>query len=100
MKTQEEIVAQLRALHTDLAERYGLEGLALFGSVARNQHKPDSDVDLLVTFVKSPGLAFFDLEAELTQKLGIKVDLIPRSGIKPHYWERIAPEVVEVVPFA
>jgi uncharacterized protein len=98
LKSRDEIVAILQQLQPAFRQQYHLDTLALFGSVARNQHTDDSDVDLLVTFDQSPGLAFFDLEAELSLKLGVKVDLIPRLGVKPHYWQRIAPDVVEI-PF-
>jgi predicted nucleotidyltransferase len=94
--SQQQIIAQLTALHPALAQRYGVASFALFGSVARNQHTATSDVDLLVSFSQPIGLEFFDLEAELSQHLGLPVDLLPREGIKPHYWQRLAADVVEI----
>jgi len=51
--------------------------LALFGSVLREDFRPDSDVDVLVEFEKGhvPGFAFFSLQLELSEILGRKVDL-------------------------
>jgi len=51
--------------------------LALFGSVLREDFRTDSDVDVLVEYEPghTPGLAFFDMEAELSGLLGRKVDL-------------------------
>ena len=51
--------------------------LALFGSVLRDDFGPESDVDVLVEFEPEhvPGLAFFDMEAELSEILGRTVDL-------------------------
>lgn len=56
--------------------------LALFGSVLRDDFRPDSDVDVLVTFAPGhvPGLKFIAMEDELSQILGRKVDLqTPKS---------------------
>ncbi len=57
--------------------RHHIRRLALFGSVLRDDFSPDSDVDVLVEFAPGhvPGLAFFDMEAELAQLIGRKVDL-------------------------
>ncbi len=57
--------------------RHHIRRLALFGSVLRDDFSPDSDVDVLVEFEPGhvPGLAFFDMEAELAQLIGRKVDL-------------------------
>ncbi|MCY2926937.1 MAG: nucleotidyltransferase family protein [Planctomycetota bacterium] len=51
--------------------------LALFGSVLRDDFRPDSDVDVLVEFEpgRTPGFAFFGLQEELSALLGRKVDL-------------------------
>ena len=51
--------------------------LALFGSVLREDFRPDSDIDILVEFEEGhiPGFAFFSLQSELAEILGRKVDL-------------------------
>jgi predicted nucleotidyltransferase len=64
--------------------------MALFGSVLRDDFKPDSDVDVLVSFHPDvhPGLfELFDMEHELAQVLGRKVDLVTRRGVErsPNY---------------
>ena len=70
----------------ELCVRYGVSSLALFGSRARGDARPDSDVDLLVTFLPnvSVGLVHLGrLQAELEALLGARVDLVPRDGLKP-----------------
>jgi predicted nucleotidyltransferase len=70
----------------ELCVRYGVSSLALFGSRARGDARPDSDVDLLVTFLPnvSVGLVHLGrLQAELEVLLGARVDLVPRDGLKP-----------------
>lgn len=57
--------------------RHHIRTLALFGSVLRDDFRPESDVDVLVEFEPGhvPGLAFFAMEEELSRILGRKVDL-------------------------
>jgi len=55
----------------------------IFGSFARGENKKDSDIDVLVKFKKSPSLlTLIKLENELTEILGIKIDLVTTGAIK------------------
>jgi hypothetical protein len=61
----------------------GPEMIGLFGSFARNEMKPDSDIDILVRFPKSPSLLrLIAIENRLSSLLGRKVDLITEGSIK------------------
>ena len=74
---------------TELAEicrRYGFKELSVFGSVARGEMRPDSDVDLLVEFLPDAKRGFIQLagaQRELETVFGRKVDLISRRGLNP-----------------
>jgi uncharacterized protein len=71
------------------AAAHGVQNLRVFGSVARGEDGPDSDVDLLVDL--PPGLSLFGLgraEADLQAILGTHVDLIPAADLKPGVRER------------
>jgi predicted nucleotidyltransferase len=71
----------------ELEERFGISSLALFGSVARDEAGPDSDVDLLVEFRETPGLAeYMGLKFWLEDRLGRRVDLVMDKALKP--WAR------------
>jgi hypothetical protein len=70
--TRDEVLAKLRALKPWLEEQ-GVSRMRLFGSHARDEAQPDSDVDLLVEFSKPVGLAFFEIEEELGRRLGAPV---------------------------
>jgi len=61
----------------DFCRRHHIRKLSFFGSVLRDDFTPESDVDVLVEFEpgKTPGLAFFSLDLELSEVLGRKVDL-------------------------
>lgn len=77
-----------------LLEPYGVQRLALFGSVARGEETPESDIDILVEFEEPRRLAlglfeWVRLEDELARRLGKKVDLVSAKALKP----RIRPHV-------
>jgi hypothetical protein len=66
------------------AAAHGASGLRVFGSVARGQDRPDSDVDLLADL--PPGMSLFGLarlQADLEAILGARVDLVPAADLKP-----------------
>ena len=75
----------------EVCERYGVASLEVFGSVARGDAGPDSDVDLL--YILKPdarlGFRFFDLEDELTELFGRRVDLVARTAINEHLREQV-----------
>ncbi len=60
--------------------------LSLFGSTLRQERRPDSDVDLLVSFAPAARVTFMTLarmQRELEALFGVKVDLVPKDGLKP-----------------
>lgn len=70
----------------ELCRRYSVARLDLFGSSASGDHRPDSDVDLLVEFLPGTRVGFLHLaglQLDLQELLGRKVDLVPRGGLKP-----------------
>jgi len=67
----------LREQRPILAEQYNVATLEVFGSFVRHEQRKDSDLDILVTFNKTPSLLkFVNLENHLSDKLGVKVDLV------------------------
>jgi predicted nucleotidyltransferase len=91
------IIEQLRQQLPTLTTRYRVQTLGVFGSYVRQEEQPDSDIDVLVTFEEPPSLLqFIELENELTDSLGVKVDLVMRDALKPTIGRRILNEVVPV----
>ena len=81
----------------DLQERYHVLSLGIFGSYVRGQESGASDLDVLVAFSEPPSLLeFVALENHLCDLLGVKVDLVMRTALKPHLGQRILEEVVPV----
>jgi len=69
-----------------ICARYRVKELSLFGSAARGDLRPDSDIDLLVTFEDDARVGLITLarmRRELREAFGRPVDLVPRDGLKP-----------------
>jgi predicted nucleotidyltransferase len=68
----------------DFCQRHHIRKLALFGSVLREDFKPDSDIDVLVEFEpeQTPGFAFFTMQDELSEILGREVDLLTFESVQ------------------
>ena len=75
----------------EICERYHVREMALFGSMARGEAGPESDVDVLVEFEPEAeiGWKFFDLEEELGRLFGRKVDLGTKGSLKPRVRENV-----------
>jgi predicted nucleotidyltransferase len=95
------MIAKEQTLHTLheqrllLNRRFPIRRLALFGSWARGEARADSDVDVMVDVYPSIGIGFIELAEELERALGRRVDLVSRRAIRPAYWKRIEPELID-----
>jgi uncharacterized protein len=77
------------------AARYGAHDVRIFGSVARGEAGPASDVDVLVAFEPSRSLLdLVGLNQELEELLGCRVDVVAEGGISPYLEDRILKEAV------
>lgn len=93
----EEIINALRGLKPTLQKEYGITRLRVFGSVARGEAGPDSDVDLIADFDPMPGLSFFTMDQKISKILGgTKVDLTTESGLHKRLKDRILEEARDV----
>lgn len=83
-----------RAKVAEFCQRYHIHKLAFFGSVLRDDFRPDSDVDVLVEFEPghAPGLAFFAMQDELSKILGRKVDLNTKGFISRYFRDEVLRE--------
>lgn len=91
------LVQKLRDHLPELRRRYGVRTMGVFGSYVHGKPKRSSDLDILVEFDVAPTLfAFLDLKEHLSGLLGVKVDLVMRSALKPAIGERILAEVITV----
>lgn len=89
----------IRLLNTHLPElkEYGVSSIAVFGSVARGESSPDSDIDILVDFGKPVGLfQFARLKMHLESLLGKPVDLVTTAALK----EQLKPSILKEAIYA
>jgi uncharacterized protein len=97
MLNRNEVLFKLKAHRQELTESYGIASLYLFGSVARDEARSDSDVDLLVEFDKPVGIfLFIGLQQELEAILGCKVDLGTKRSLKTRIKDQVLQEAIRV----
>ena len=83
--------------HRAELEEQAVEHIALFGSVARDEAGPESDVDLLVSFKRPVGLFHFSrLRRLLEGWLQAPVDLVTRNALRPQFREDVLREAIDV----
>ena len=92
-----EVLELLTARRDEIVRRFGVRSLSLFGSMARDEARPDSDVDVLVEF---DGPTTFDghmgLLVYLEDLLGCRVDVVTAKGLKPRLRPLIDQDLVRV----
>ena len=78
----------------EFCHHHHIRKLSLFGSVLRDDFRPDSDIDVLVEFEPShiPGLAFFSMEEELSQIIGRKVELYTPNFLSRYFRNQVLAE--------
>ena len=90
-----EIKTKLSAHKSELRRKYKVKEIGIFGSYAREDQKENSDIDILVTFEKTPGLLkFLELENHLSDLLGIDVDLVRKEAIRKELKDTILKNTV------
>ena len=86
----------LKTIVADL-KKEGAKKIALFGSYSRGEENKGSDVDIIVEFSKPKSLLkFVEIEQELSEKTGKKIDLLTENSISPYLIDRIRKEMVEL----
>lgn len=93
MMIRSEIEQKLTALKPSLAKHFYVDKIGYFGSFARNEQTENSDIDIIVSFKKPLGWAFFDLQDLLEKELQLKVDLVSDKALKEQLRDAILKEV-------
>jgi predicted nucleotidyltransferase len=96
MLTTRELILRLHLIRSDLALKYPISRLALFGSYARGEQTEGSDVDLWFEFDGVVGSRFIDLAVELEHMLGLTVHLVSGNGINTGYAKLITRNLIDV----
>lgn len=97
MRDLEEIKKKLERLKPSLEEKFKVKTMGIFGSYVREEEKEKSDLDILVEFEEPVSLLkFIELENYLSDSIGVKVDLVMKSALKPRIGKHILKEVVNI----
>jgi uncharacterized protein len=95
LRTLDEVMAELRRLQPQLRQRYPIREMGVFGSWVRGTQKQDSDLDVLVELGDAVGLMeLVGLKQDLSDAIGIEVDLVTKDALKQRIGPRILAEVV------
>jgi hypothetical protein len=92
-----DVIKEKRAEILRIAAKYGAHNIRVFGSVARGEAGPESDLDLLVQL--EPGVTLLKQAAmvrELEALLGCTIDVVSERGLKPRIRERVLKEAVPI----
>jgi predicted nucleotidyltransferase len=94
---QDAVLQILKQKNAEMERQFGVKSLLLFGSVARDEATPTSDVDLLVEFNRPVGyFGLFALQDYLEKLLGCSVDLGTPDSLKPYIRERLMGELIRI----
>jgi len=97
MYSTDRILSLLKAKKPELAKRYPISELGLFGSYARGDYNEKSDIDILVDFnARIDGFDYIRLAHELEDMFQYKIDLVSRDGIKPGYLPFVEKNLIHV----
>lgn len=99
MRTLSELREILREQEPTLEEKYGVRVIGVFGSYVRNEQSPDSDLDVLIELDRPPKISLIglvELEQDLSDLLGIRVDIAIQKNLKKRIGQRILQEVVPI----
>jgi predicted nucleotidyltransferase len=95
MVSRQEVMARLKSLKGELATRYDVREIGIFGSVAREEHDAGSDIDLLVEFGSQADLlTYIGLWQYLEDSFGIKIDLVSKGGLRREMRDAVMRDVL------
>lgn len=95
MRKLDDIMNELRRLRPQLQRRYPIRQMGVFGSYVHGNQREDSDLDVLVELGDGIGLIeLIGLKQELSDAIGLNVDLVTKDALKPRIGRRILSEVV------
>ena len=99
MRSIDQIKKKLEELKPVLKKQFKVKSIGIFGSYVRGEEGKGSDLDILVDFEEKANLSLLDfirLENYLSERLGVKVDLVEREALKPRIGKHILGELIEI----
>lgn len=94
-QTRETILNKLREIKPLLKEKYKLTELALFGSYARDEQTPQSDIDIMVLTDRIPFRDYCKMYYFIEEIFAdTKVEIVSKKAIRPKYFERLKKDLI------
>ena len=97
MKSKNDIINEIKKIKADLQSKFDVQQIGIFGSYVRGEAEENSDLDILVELKQDSRMSLLGLsifEDWLSNALGIKVDLVLKSSLKPRIGKKILNEVI------
>ncbi len=97
MNTEIQLNEEIRIKIISILVKHGIKRISVFGSYARNEATPKSDLDLIVEFPEGTSLLdHVGIEIELSEALNMKIDLLSRNGISPYIKDQVLKEAIVI----
>lgn len=94
---KDEVLKKIEVNLPEIRERFGIDTIGIFGSVARGEDSPNSDIDVLYTFQdgKTPGMIkYMDTIEYLENLFGRKIDFVSIEYMKPYLRPYVEPDMI------
>ena len=92
-----EVIEILKKHKKELYKKYNIKSLGIFGSYARGEENPESDIDILVEFSEVPSLfKYMEIERFIENMISKKVDIIEKYSIKKGWEKYILDEIIPI----
>lgn len=99
MSYRAEVMEKIKAQYPYLSKEFGVKRIGLFGSVARQEENPESDIDIVVEFSKPVGLRFVSFVEYMENLFGEKVDVLTKDGIKNIRIKSVSSEIEREITY-
>jgi hypothetical protein len=96
VKSREEVLKILAEAKPELQKEFKVRRIGLFGSYARMEQRPDSDVDVLVEVDPSVGLKFVTLAEKIEEHLGLRTEVVSSRALNPRHRKLIKKDLIYV----
>ena len=97
MNNEIELDEEIKKKIISILIKHGIKKILVFGSYARNEATPKSDLDLIVEFPEGTSLLdHVGIEIELSEALNMKIDLLSRNGISPYIKDQVLKEAIVI----
>ena len=97
MKNELQLKEEIKEKIISILVKHGIKRILVFGSYARNEATPKSDLDLIVDFPEGTSLLdHVGIEIELSEALNMKIELLSRNGISPYIKDHVLEEAIVI----